>query len=178
MMRRAQGTALAAAAVTAALVFGMQTLPAAAQSVERVGDYNAWSTYTTSENGKRVCFVASSPTRSEGQYTRRGNVFSIVTLRPADNRDPEVSFIAGYTFQPDSTVEVTLDDQHNFTLFTQEDAAWLPNDAQIDRQMIERMRAGLTMVVQGTSARGTLTTDTYSLRGFTAAYDAMQQACG
>jgi len=39
------------------------------------------------------------------------------------------------------------------------------------------MRAGLTMVVKGTSSRGTLTTDTYSLRGFTAAYDAMQKAC-
>src|SRR5690625_3744340 len=141
MMRRAQGTALAAAAVAAALVFGMQTLPAAAQSVERVGDYNAWSTYTTSENGNRVCFVASSPTRSEGQYTRRGNVFSIVTLRPADNRDPEVSFIAGYTFQPDSTVEVVLDDQHRFSLFTQDDADLMPFDPPIDRLQYKPMRA-------------------------------------
>ena len=176
MMRRARN-GLAAAAATAVLVLGMQAVPAAAQSVERVGDYNAWSTYTTTEDGNKVCFIASSPTRSEGQYTRRGNAFSIVTLRPADNRDPEVSFIAGYTFQDDSTVEVVLDDQHSFALFTQADAAWLPNDPQADRQMIERMLAGLTMVVRGTSSRGTLTTDTYSLRGFTAAYGAMEQAC-
>src|SRR5690606_3514159 len=176
MTRRAR-KGVVAAAVAVALTLGMQTLPAAAQSVERVGDFNAWSTYTTTEEGNRVCFIASSPTKSEGQYTRRGNVFSIVTLRPADSREPEVSFIAGYTFKPDSTVEVVLDDQHRFSLFTQDDAAWLPNEPQIDRRMIERMRAGLTMVVRGTSSRGTLTTDAYSLRGFTAAYEAMQRAC-
>lgn len=165
-----------AAAATAALL--ALPLPAAAQAVQRVGDYNAWSTYTTSENGSRVCFIASSPTRSEGQYTRRGNVFAIVTLRPADNRPPEVSFVAGYTYKPDSTVEVRIDESHAFALFTQDDAAWLPNDPRLDREMIERMRAGLNMVVRGTSSRDTLTTDTYSLRGFTAAFTAMQQACG
>jgi hypothetical protein len=31
--------------------------------------------------------------------------------------------------------------------------------------------------VQGTSSRGTLTTDTYSLSGFSAAYDAISEAC-
>jgi hypothetical protein len=33
------------------------------------------------------------------------------------------------------------------------------------------------MVIKGTSSRGTLTTDTYSLAGFTAAYNAIEQAC-
>src|SRR5690625_3193868 len=176
MTRRAQ-KGFAAAAATAVLVLGMQAAPAAAQSVERVGDYNAWSTYTTTEDGNKVCFIASSPTKSEGQYTRRGNAFAIGTLRPADNRDPEVSFIAGYTYQPESTVEVVLDDQHTFALFTQDDAAWLPNDAQADRQLIERMLAGLAMVRRGTSSRGPLPADTSSLRGFTAAHGARQQAC-
>lgn len=166
------------AATAAAVLLSLDAAPAAAQAVQRVGDYNAWSAYTTSEDGSRVCFIASSPTRSEGQYTRRGNVFAIVTLRPAENREPEVSFVAGYTYKDDSTVEVRIDDQHSFALFTQDDAAWLPNDPRLDREMIERMRAGLNMVVRGTSSRDTLTTDTYSLRGFTAAFGAMQQACG
>ncbi len=34
------------------------------------------------------------------------------------------------------------------------------------------------MIVAGISSRGTLTTDTYSLNGFTAAYDAITRACG
>lgn len=176
-MQRKRLTTSAAAVATAAALLTFQPQTAEAQSVDRVGDFNAWSTYTTTEDGNRVCFIASSPTRSEGQYTRRGNVFSIVTLRPADDRDPEVSFIAGYTYQDDSTVEAVIDQEHSFALFTQEDAAWLPNEQGADRQMIDRLRAGLTMVVRGTSSRGTLTTDTYSLRGFMAAYDAMEQAC-
>jgi|SRR5690625_1680168 len=98
-MTRCARKGLAAALATAALVVGLQDLPAAAQSVERVGDYNAWSSYTTKEDGNKVCFIASAPTKSEGKYTRRGNAFSVVTLRPADSRDPEVSFIAGYTFK-------------------------------------------------------------------------------
>ena len=34
------------------------------------------------------------------------------------------------------------------------------------------------MVVKGTSSRDTLTTDTYSLIGFTKAYRAIGKACG
>ena len=34
------------------------------------------------------------------------------------------------------------------------------------------------MIVQGTSSRGTKTTDTYSLIGFTKAYRAIADACG
>jgi hypothetical protein len=39
------------------------------------------------------------------------------------------------------------------------------------------MIRGLEMVVRGTSSRGTATKDTYSLRGFTAAYEAARDAC-
>lgn len=150
---------------------------AAAQSVKRIGDYRDWSAYTTTENGNPVCFIASVPTESEGNYTRRGNAFAIVTLRPTDDRNPEVSFIAGYTYEEDSAVEVTLDGSEQFRFFTQDDAAWLPNEPGADADMIDSMREGLEMVVKGTSNRGTLTTDTYSLRGFTASYQAMQDAC-
>lgn len=171
-LRNSLLTLAALTLATASLASG-----AAAQSVKRIGDYRDWSAYSTTENGNPVCFVASVPTKSEGNYTSRGNAFSIVTLRPADNRDPEVSFIAGYTFEEDSAVEVTLDGNQQFRFFTQDDAAWLPNEPDADTKMIETMKNGLEMVVKGTSNRGTLTTDTYSLRGFTASYQAMQNAC-
>ena len=38
------------------------------------------------------------------------------------------------------------------------------------------MKGGLAMIVAGISSRGTLTTDTYSLNGFPAAYDAIPRA--
>ena len=46
-----------------------------------------------------------------------------------------------------------------------------------DAKLVQSMIRGADMVVQGTSSRGTLTTDTYSLKGFTAAYKAINKAC-
>jgi hypothetical protein len=40
------------------------------------------------------------------------------------------------------------------------------------------MRAGATMTVTGTSTRGTVTKDIYSLTGFTAANETINKACG
>ncbi len=39
------------------------------------------------------------------------------------------------------------------------------------------MKAGSNLVVKASSSRGTDTTDTYSLSGFTAAYNAISKAC-
>jgi len=100
----------------------------------------------------------------------------VVTFRPAENRDAEVSFIAGYTYKEESQVDVDIDGK-KFVLFTQGDAAWLPNDPKLYSAMIQAMAAGAKMLVQGTSSRSTGTLDTYSLLGFTAALDAAKKAC-
>ena len=88
----------------------------------------------------------------------------------------EVSVEAGYTYKPGSEVEITVDGQ-NFKLFTQGGNAWA-YDEKGDRALLEAMRAGRQMVVKGTSSRGTLTTDTYSLAGFSAALQSIDKACG
>ena len=46
-----------------------------------------------------------------------------------------------------------------------------------DRAIVAAMKAGRQMIVRGTSTRGTLTTDTYSLSGFSAALAAIDKAC-
>jgi hypothetical protein len=55
--------------------------------------------------------------------------------------------------------------------------AWAP-DETADRALVQAMAAGRQMVVRGTSSRGTLTTDTYSLSGFTRAHQEINRACG
>ena len=57
------------------------------------------------------------------------------------------------------------------------ETAWAP-DTTSDQRMVAAMKAGSVMVVQGTSARGTLTKDTYSLKGFTKAHSTISEACG
>ena len=61
-------------------------------------------------------------------------------------------------------------------MFTHDDTAWA-RDAASDSAMVKAMIRGNTMVIRGTSNRGTVTTDTYSLSGFTAAHNAINKAC-
>ena len=103
-------------------------------------------------------------------------MFSIVTHRPSESRRDEVSFIAGYAFKKDSSVEVSIGDEA-FKLFTQGDGAWAP-DKEADAALVAAMIKGRGMVVKGISSRGTKTMDTYSLSGFTKAYKAINKACG
>ncbi len=161
--------------VSALIVAGTAT-QAAAQEVEYLGTNRDWHAFQYMENGNRVCYMASRPTDEEGNYSRRGDVFVLVTHRPAENSRNVVSFIAGYTYQPGSEASVTIGGD-TFSLFTEGDTAWA-RDAATDERLINAMRRGANMVVRGTSSRGTLTTDTYSLFGFTATYEQISEACG
>ena len=64
----------------------------------------------------------------------------------------------------------------SFTLFTNQSTAWAQNEKD-DASIIKFMKLGNMMTVQGTSSRGTNTKDTYSLKGFIAAYKAMNKKC-
>ncbi len=161
----------------AALVAVSGTRPSLAQDeLEYLGTHRDWHAFSFIENGSRVCYIASRPTRDEGNYTSRGDIFLLITHRPAENSRDVVSFITGYTYQPDSEVEVTIGSQQ-FRLFTNNDTAWA-YDADDDRRMVQAMISGTTMVVRATSNRGTRTTDTYSLLGFTAARNQINELCG
>ena len=148
----------------------------AQEELEYLGTHRDWHAFSFIENGNRICYIASRPASDEGNYDRRGDIFLLVTHRPAENSRDVVSFITGYTFEPDSEVEVTISDQQ-FSLFTSNDTAWA-YDADDDRRIVQAMISGTTMVVRGTSNRGTNTTDTYSLLGFTAARNQINELCG
>lgn len=164
------------AGVLALPLFFILGTSASAQGIERLGDFGSWSAYRFMEDGKPACYMASVPSKSAGDYTRRGDIYALVTHRPAESRRDEVSFVAGYQFKNGSAATVTIGNRTE-EFFTQNDGAWAP-DHNLDKQMVQAMIRGSTMVVKGTSSRGTLTTDTYSLKGFTAAYRAISKSCG
>lgn len=155
-------------------LFGF-TAAAMAQSVERLGDFDAWSAFRFAEGGGKACYMASQPVKAEGNYTRRGEIYALVTHRPGENRRDEISIIIGYTFKKDSFVDVAIGSS-KFKMFTKDDGAWTANGDE-DKKLVSAMKAGNRMQVKGTSSRGTLTTDTYSLKGFTAAYKKISEIC-
>lgn len=159
------------------LVFAaVASAPALAQGIERLGDFGDWSAFQFVENGNKACYMASQPKKAEGDYKKRGDVYAIVTHRPGEKLRDEVSVLAGYSYKEGSVVQVTIGGQA-FELFTQGDGAWA-KEKKADEALVKAMIKGSSLVAKGTSSRGTKTTDTYSLKGFSKAYAAIGKACG
>lgn len=143
---------------------------------EFVGSHRDWNVYKFQDGADTICYIASEPKKQEGNYTRRGNPAVLVTRRPGPRVVYEVSVQPGYTYLDGSEVEVQID-RNKFVLFTRGEHAWTPREED-DRRLINAMKRGVNMTVRGTSSKNTFSLDTYSLLGFTAAYDAMAEACG
>lgn len=149
--------------------------PAVGAEVETIGSYGKWRAHTFDDKGSKACYLTGQPVKDEGKYSKRGKIYVMVTHRPADKVRDEVSFWAGYNFKDKAPVQVAIDGR-KFEVFPHEEIAWAP-DTESDRKLVAAMKAGITMVVEGTSKRGTDTKDTYSLTGFTKAYNTMSRAC-
>ncbi len=139
-----------------------------------LGEFQDWTAVSFAEDGRHGCYIVSKPKKEEGDYTQRGPTYVQVTRRQGTNNDV-VSFQAGYRFKEKSDVFVEIDGKIQ-KLFTDSEVAWTYTDAD-DKVLVESMRKGKKMVVVGTSWRGTKTTDTYSLFGFTRAYTKIAEAC-
>ncbi len=150
--------------------------PAWAQAIERLEGARDWSAFSYAEEGATVCYMASQPKKAEGDYQTRGEIYAIVTHRPTDERIGEVSIIAGYDYKLESEVQVKIGSR-SWDLFTDGANAWAPTPEE-DIALVKAMKGGSSMIVKGISSRGTETTDTYSLLGFSKAYAAISKACG
>lgn len=143
---------------------------------KKLGAFGPWSAHALVEAAGKTCYMYGEPKSSTGKYKRRDQTFIQITHRPAEGARNQVSVTAGYTYRRDSEVDVDIDGR-SFALFTDRDTAWA-RERRDDAALVAAMKAGRAMIVRGTSARGTLTTDTYSLKGFTAAHTAIGKACG
>ena len=151
-------------------------ISASAQEAKELGTFNDWAAFSYTEGNSPVCYIGSRPVKEEGKYTKRGDVAVLVTHRPSAGTKDVVSVIAGYTYKSGSKVTIGIGGR-SFDLFTKDDNAWA-RDAATDSALVNAMIRGARMVVKGTSSRGTVTTDTYSLKGFTAAHKAAMKECG
>lgn len=152
-------------------------LPSLANNVPtEIGEYGDWVAYFYKEGKNTVCYMASTPKKDEGNYKKRGDIYAVVTHRPAEKSYNVVNFVAGYDYKLNSNVVVKIGTTTFNSLFTNGDNAWAP-DAGTDKKLVDAMKRGQQMIVEGVSARGTKTKDTYSLRGFSNAYKAISAKC-
>ena len=142
-----------------------------------LGQYGEWGAYTASPGGKKLCFAIAKPTASETVPPNRPRnpIYMFVSTRPAEKVANEVSIVIGYPFKPGSEASATVGST-SYALYTQQDGAWIKNAAE-EAQMIDAMRAGQTAVIKGSSAKGTQSSDTFSLKGLSQALDRVTQEC-
>ncbi|SON57321.1 hypothetical protein HDIA_3780 [Hartmannibacter diazotrophicus] len=165
------GRTLAAALI---MLVGAATT-ANAQTPTLLTQEGDWAAYGYTANGGKVCYIISQPKDLQPKGVNRDPVYMFVTNRPKENVRHEVSVITGYPYKEGSKTTIKIGSD-TFVLFTKDDGAWVENAAE-EARLIGSMKAGSDMVVTGTSRRGTVTTDTYSLKGVTATMNRIDSEC-
>lgn len=139
-----------------------------------LGKFESWEAYKTTDGRGAVCYVVTQPGAKDPPTAKRDPIYFMITSWPTAKIANEPSIVIGYQFKDASqaTVEIGSD---KFSFFTKADGAWL--NGKDEARFITAMRGASEMTVKGFSKRGTLTTDTYSLAGISAALDKMAEGC-
>ena len=142
-----------------------------------IGQFGTWGAYTAAPNGKKVCFALAKPSSSKTNPPNRPRdpAYAFVSTRPAEKVTNEVSIMIGYTLKPGSESSLEVGGA-SYAMYTQGDGLWIKNAAE-EEQMVNAMRKSADVTVKGMSAKGTETTDTFSLKGLSQALDRIAQEC-
>lgn len=149
--------------------------PAPAPPAERptprsIGAWADWEAFAAREAAGAVCYALSRPFSSIPAVAGRDGPTLTVTRRPG--RDDAVSLTAGRAGMEDAVVEMRVGSSL-FAFDTVPDGAFARDGAAV----ATAMERGLQAVAHFTKPGGARATDTYSLRGFRAAYGAMRRDC-
>lgn len=145
---------------------------------EHLGDFRDWSTFVdTQPDGSKVCYMTSIPKQSRlsERNAKRGEPYVMVAHWPSRGERGVVSVAGGASYRSGADVVLTVGEK-SFELYGDDDVAWtygLEEDARI----VTSMKAGVTMTIKAVAARGYSITDSYSLRGFTAAFNRITSRC-
>ena len=121
------------------------------------------------------CYIGSLPIKSDLPETKKRGENYILIYKIVGNDKNIVQVEAGYQYNLDKDITVKIDNT-SFIFYSTEDSsetAWTDNDEKV----IYAMKKGLELVLSGHSSRGTITNDTYTLKGFTSAINKLNKDC-
>ena len=121
------------------------------------------------------CYIGSLPIKSDLPETKKRGENYILVYKIIGSDQNIVQVEAGYQYNLDKDIIVKIDNT-SFEFYSTEDSsetAWTNNDEKV----IYAMKKGLELVLSGQSSRGTITNDTYTLKGFTSAVNELNEDC-
>ena len=126
-------------------------------------------------NDDNWCYVGSLPIKSDLPETKKRGDNYILVYKIVGSDENIVQVEAGYKYNLKKNITVKIDNT-SFGFYSTEDSsetAWTSEDTKV----IYAMKKGLNLILSGESSRGTITNDTYTLKGFTAAINKLNKNC-
>ena len=121
------------------------------------------------------CYIGSIPIETDlPKEKKRGDTY-ILVYKMVGNKNSVIQIEAGYNYKLNKDILIKIDntDYVFYTTKDVSDSAWTNDDAKV----IFAMKKGLKLMITGESSRGTVTNDTYTLKGFTSAFDQLTKDC-
>ena len=166
--------ALSAFALSASLA-----LPAAAEPATLLGAFGNWTAYSSGSGGSMTCYALSKPRATRPAGAKRAPIYLMISDWPSRRVKAEPQIVYGYQAKEGAPASLGVGAE-KFTFFIRNNgkdgSAWLQslNDSG---KLLASLQGGVSAVASGTSARGTKTTDTYSLAGLNDALAKVHAAC-
>ncbi|WP_254073360.1 invasion associated locus B family protein [Acidisphaera sp. S103] len=142
--------------------------PAATAGPKPIGKFEDWTAATHTEAGQTVCYAFTRVQSSAPVLPGRGAVVLTVTER-SSGRDA-VAIEAGFAYAPNATVTVQVD-QTGLEFYTAARDAF----ARDGKAAVAAFQRGSRAIARSPGSKEV--TDTFSLKGFGAAYAAIAKAC-
>ena len=135
-----------------------------------IGQFDDWIAVELDEDGQRVCYTFTRVQTSSPTIANRGPVVMTITHRPSARN--AVAVDAGFPFAAGAFVTVQAD-QTSAEFYTSQRAAFARDGAAAVAALQTAGRA----IARSPGPRGEVVTDSFSLKGFPAAYAAIGTAC-
>lgn len=165
-----------AALLTGFAIISLAAPTLAQQQPQNLGTFKFWTAWKGTDANGEMCYISSQPQSTEPANVKRSPIHFLVIHRKGLGTKNEVQTLIGYPFNTSNSNASASVDGKTYPMVTEGEAAWLASSAD-EPGFVESLKAGSTLVVRGTSQRGTNTVDTYDLGGVTAAMTEIDKAC-
>lgn len=131
------------------------------------GQYGHWTAAVYGQGHNKVCYAFTTAQATQGQSK------PMLTVSERHDTRDEVSVKVGYDYPHDAKVKLTVGDT-DLPLYTERDMAFSADGPGA----VTAFKVGNAATLSGTAAHDhSVVTNTFSLDGFSAAYDAIVHAC-
>lgn len=144
--------------------------PDTASAPKEIGTFGDWIAATHGDGPQMVCYALTRAQNSVPKLPSRGEVVLTVSERPTV-RDT-VAIEAGFDYPPKATVSVQVA-QTGLDFYTRGSNAY----ARDSKAAVTAFQRGDSAIARSPGPHKEQVTDTFSLKGFSAAYAAVAKAC-